>query len=149
MTINLKGIGVSKGISIGHVYVYYRELPEILEYSISKFETDNEILRFENAREQAQEQLRNIKNTISNETPHDITQFIDTHLLMLDDPVLHEDTVSHIRARSCNAEWALQAQVNRIVKIFDDMDDAYLKTRKDDIIHVTERIQRCLLNEPE
>ena len=68
---------------------------------------------------------------------------------MLDDPVLYEDTVSHIRARLCNAEWALQVQVERIVKIFDDMDDAYLKTRKDDIIHVAERIQRCLMDEPE
>ena len=149
MSSVLQGIGVSKGIRIGPAYVYYRELPEVLEYSISKYAADDEIKRFEDARVDAQRQLNNIKNTISNDTPHDITLFIDTHLLMLDDPVLYEDTVSHIRARLCNAEWALQVQVERIVKIFDDMDDPYLKTRKDDIIHVTERIQRCLMNEPE
>lgn len=149
MPAMLKGIGVSRGISIGKAYVYYRELPKVLEYSISKEQTEDEIKRFEMARIDAQQQLRNIKNTISQETPHDITQFIDTHLLMLDDPVLYEDTVSHIRARLCNAEWALQVQVERIVKIFDEMDNAYLKTRKDDIIHVTERIQRCLMGEPE
>jgi len=149
MPFSLNGIPVSKGISIGRAYVYYRELPEVLEYSISKYDTDKEIKRFEDARAEAQLQLRNIKDTISQETPHDITQFIDTHLLMLDDPVLYEDTVSHIHARLCNAEWALQAQVERIVKVFDEMDDPYLKTRKDDIIHVAERIQRCLMNEPE
>jgi len=149
MTSVLQGIGVSKGIAIGPAYVYYRELPEVLEYSISKYSADDEVKRFEDARVEAQRQLNNIKNTLSNDTPHDITLFIDTHLLMLDDPVLYEDTVSHIRARLCNAEWALQVQVERIVKIFDDMDDPYLKTRKDDIIHVTERIQRCLMNEPE
>jgi len=145
----LKGIGVAKGICIGQAYVYYRELPDVLEYTISKFEADDEIRRFEEARAQAQHQLRDIKNTISQDTPHDITQFIDTHLLMLDDPVLYEDTVSHIRARLCNAEWALQAQVERIVKVFDEMHDPYLKTRKDDILHVAERIQRCLMHEPE
>lgn len=145
----IKGIGVSKGICIGEAYIYYRELPKVLEYSISKYDADNEIKRFEDARAQALLQLKDIKNTISSDTPHDITQFIDTHLLMMDDPVLYEDTVSHIRARLCNAEWALQAQVERIVKVFDEMDDPYLKTRKDDIIHVTERIQRCLMNEPE
>ena len=145
----LQGIGVSRGICIGPAYVYYRELPEVLEYSISKYAADDEIKRFESARAQAQQQLKNIKDTITSDTPHDITLFIDTHLLMLDDPVLYEDTVSHIRARLCNAEWALQVQVERIVKVFDDMDDSYLKTRKDDIIHVTERIQRCLMNEPE
>ena len=149
MPISLSGIGVSNGICIGQAYVYYRELPEVLEYTISKYDTDKEIKRFEDARDQAQLQLKNIKNTVSQETPHDISQFIDTHLLMLDDPVLYEDTVSHIRARLCNAEWALQAQVERIVKVFDDMDDPYLKTRKDDILHVAERIQRCLMNEPE
>lgn len=149
MSYQLDGIGVSKGICIGHAYIYYRELPEVLEYTISKHDVEKEIKRFEEARHQAQLQLNDIKQTISSDTPHDITQFIDTHLLMLDDPVLYEGTVSHIHARLCNAEWALQAQVERIVKIFDEMDDPYLKTRKDDIIHVTERIQRCLMNEPE
>ncbi len=149
MSSQLKGIGVTKGISIGHAYIYYRELPEVLEYSISKYDVENEVKRFEEARNLALQQLNDIKETISSDTPHDITQFIDTHLLMLDDPVLYEGTVSHIHARLCNAEWALQAQVERIVKIFDEMDDPYLKTRKDDIIHVTERIHRCLMNEPE
>jgi len=145
----LSGIAVSKGISIGQAYIYHRELPEVLEYPISKYAADIEIKRFENARSQAQQQLIDIKLTIAQDTPHDITSFIDTHLLMLDDPVLYEDTVSHIRARLCNAEWALQVQVERIVKVFDEMDDPYLKTRKDDIIHVAERIQRCLVEDPE
>ncbi len=149
MTSSFQGIGISKGISIGKTYVYYRELPEVLEYSISKFAANKEVKRFENARELAQYQLHKIKNDISDDTPRDIALFIDTHLLMIEDPVLYEDTVSHIHARLCNAEWALQVQVERIVKVFDDMDDPYLKTRKDDIIHVTERIQRCLINEPE
>ncbi|HEY9201910.1 MAG TPA: phosphoenolpyruvate--protein phosphotransferase [Gammaproteobacteria bacterium] len=149
MSTLLNGIAVSRGISIGPAYIYHRELPEVLEYSISKYDADHEIKRFEQARHQAQLQLIQIKDTVAQDTPHDITSFIDTHLLMLDDPVLYEDTVSHIRARLCNAEWALQVQVERIVKVFDEMDDPYLKTRKDDIIHVAERIQRCLLSESE
>lgn len=149
MTSRLDGIGVSKGISIGRAYIFHRELPEVLEYPISKYQVDDEVKRFELARKAAQQQLNDIKQTISDDTPHDITQFIDTHLLMLDDPVLYEGTISHIRARLCNAEWALQAQVKRIVRVFDEMHDPYLRTRKDDIIHVAERIQRCLMDEPE
>lgn len=145
----LNGIAVSRGISIGPAYIYHRERPEVLEYAISKYDADHEIKRFEKARQQAQLQLSQIKDTVAQDTPHDITSFIDTHLLMLDDPLLYEDTVSHIRARLCNAEWALQVQVERIVKVFDEMDDPYLKTRKDDITHVAERIQRCLASETE
>ena len=138
------GIGVSKGIAIGQAYVLYREQPEILEYTIDENRIKDEIKRFHRARKMAQHQLNEIKLKITNEVPQDITLFIDTNLLMLNDPLLNEGTVKNITQDACNAEWALQAQCGRIVKVFDDMDDEYLKTRKDDIIHVVQRIQRCL-----
>lgn len=138
------GIGVSKGIAIGNAYVLCREQPEIREYAIAPQRIEHEIQRFHRARKKAGRQLQAIKRKISKDMPQDITQFIDTHLLMIDDPVLCDSTVKHIRRRVCNAEWALQIQCGRLVKVFDDMDDAYLKTRKDDVIHVVQRIQHCL-----
>jgi len=147
MSVMFNGIGVSKGIAIGQAYVLYRERPEILEYAIAPKRIEHEIARFNQARQQAQAQLQAIKQKLSSDLPQDITHFIDTHLLMIDDPVLRDDTINHIRHRVCNAEWALQAQCDRLVKVFDDMDDPYLKTRKDDIQHVVQRIQRCLASD--
>ena len=144
MSVMFNGIGVSKGIAIGQAYVLYREQPEILEYTIEHDRIEDEIKRFHRARKLAQHQLNEIKLKITNEVPQDITLFIDTNLLMLNDPILNEGTVKNIKQDACNAEWALQAQCGRLVKVFDDMDDEYLKTRKDDIIHVVQRIQRCL-----
>jgi len=138
------GIGVSKGIAIGQAYVLYREQPEVLEYTIEQDRIENEIQRFHRARKLAQAQLNEIKLKVTSEIPKDITLFIDTSLLMLDDPLLNDGTVKNIKQDACNAEWALQAQCGRLVKVFDEMDDEYLKTRKDDIIHVVQRIQRCL-----
>lgn len=147
MSVMLHGVGVSKGIAIGQAHVFYRERPEILEYAIAPKRIEHEIARFHTARAQAQKQLEAIKLKFSIDLPHDIMNFIDTHLLMIDDPVLCEGTVDHIRHRVCNAEWALQSQCDRLVKVFDQMDDAYLKTRKDDILHVVQRIQRCLASD--
>ncbi|TNF37619.1 MAG: phosphoenolpyruvate--protein phosphotransferase [Gammaproteobacteria bacterium] len=144
MPVMFNGIGVSKGIAIGNAYVLCRDQPEIREYAIAPQRVEHEIQRFHRARKKAGLQLQAIKSKISNDVPKDITQFIDTHLLMLEDPVLCDSTVQHIRHRVCNAEWALQVQCGRLVKVFDDMEDAYLKTRKDDIIHVVQRIQQCL-----
>ena len=149
MSAMFNGIGVSKGIAIGQAYVLYRELPEVREYAIAPQRIEHEIERFHRARKEAQQQLESIKTRIADDVPKDITQFIDTSLLMLEDPVLCDGTIQHIRRRVCNAEWALQAQCNRLVKVFDDMNDAYLKTRKDDIIHVVQRIQRCLTADAE
>ena len=147
MSVLLNGIGVSKGIAIGQAYTLYREQPEIREYNIPKNHIKHEIKRFHTARKEAQQQLHEIKQKISDDVPQDISQFIETNLLMLEDPVLCDDTVNQIEQLSCNAEWALQAQCDRLVKVFDEMDDAYLKTRKDDIIHVVQRIQRCLIDD--
>jgi phosphotransferase system enzyme I (PtsI) len=53
--------------------------------------------------------------------------------------------VKLIRERQCNAEWALKVQRDALVAVFEAMDDPYLSTRKDDIDHVVNRIQRILL----
>ena len=89
MSIMFNGIGVSKGIAIGQAYVLYREQPEILEYTIEQDQIENEIERFHRARKQAQIQLNEIKLKVIENIPKDITLFIDTSLLMLDDPLLN------------------------------------------------------------
>ncbi len=149
MSILINGIGVSSGIAIGEAYVYSREQKEVHKYIISASRHKHEIQRFKKALIKACEQLHEIKNKIADDTPEDILAFIDTHLLMLEDPTFDEGTVSNIKKLSYNAEWALQLQSERLVKVFDDMDDPYLRTRKDDVLHVVRRIQDCLAETPE
>lgn len=148
MSILLHGAGVSKGIAIGEAYVYSREQAEISEHKVSKAQQKKEIQRFKQALARAGEQLHEIKQRIAADTPPDILAFIDTHLLMLEDPAFNEGTISNIRKYSCNAEWGLQIQSERIVQVFDEMKDPYLRTRKDDVLHVVQRIQNCLADSP-
>ena len=75
----------------------------------------------------------------------DIAAFIDTHLLMLDDATLVTTPVDLIRELRCNAEWALKLQRDAVVDVFEQMDDAYLRTRRDDVDHVINRMLRILL----
>jgi phosphotransferase system enzyme I (PtsI) len=77
----------------------------------------------------------------------DVTAFIDAHLLMLEDATFTEAPVRLIRAHHCNAEWALKIQRDSLAQVFDDMDDPYLRARKEDVDHVVRRVQRILLAE--
>ncbi len=147
MTIALHGMGVSRGIAIGKVHVVKRDQLDIREYSIKKHRLDDEIKRFENALTNARQQLRAIREHIPDSTSVDIEAFIDTHLLMLDDVALTKEPMRLIKELSCNAEWALKLQRDALVAVFDEMDDAYLRTRKDDVDYVVNRIQRVLLNQ--
>ncbi|MCW8921999.1 MAG: phosphoenolpyruvate--protein phosphotransferase [Gammaproteobacteria bacterium] len=149
MSILINGIGVSSGIAIGEAYVYSREQKQIREYNVPAAQHKKEIQRFKKALSRASEQLHEIKNKIAANTPADILAFIDTHLLMLEDPTFNEGTVANIKKLSCNAEWALQLQSKRLVKVFDEMEDPYLRTRKDDVLHVVRRIQNCLEDTPD
>ncbi|MFB3100271.1 MAG: phosphoenolpyruvate--protein phosphotransferase [Gammaproteobacteria bacterium] len=147
MTIALHGMGVSRGIAIGKVHVVKRDQLDIREYSIKKHRVVNEVKRFENALTHARQQLRAIREHIPASTSVDIEAFIDTHLLMLDDAALTKEPMRLIKELSCNAEWALKLQRDALVAVFDEMDDAYLRTRKDDVDYVVNRIQRVLLNQ--
>ncbi len=147
MSLWLSGIGVSRGIVIGRVHKMLGGDLDIPELTIDPPQIESEIARFGAALAQAHQQLRDIRAQIPANTPGDIAAFIDTHLLMLQDSSLSDVVVKLIRERHCNAEWALKLQRDNLVAVFDQMDDAYLKTRRNDVEHVTRRIQRILLKQ--
>jgi phosphotransferase system enzyme I (PtsI) len=147
MSLLIAGIGVSREIAIGQAHILHRGELEVLEYAIPAPLIEDEISRFRNALEVARRQLREIRGRIPPQTRADIAAFIDTHLLMLEDLTLTMAPEQLIRSKQCNAEWALKAQRDMLVQVFEEMDDAYLRTRKDDIDHVVTRIQRILLNQ--
>lgn len=147
MTIALHGTGVSRGIAIGKAHIMERGQLDIPEYKITDDQIEPEIKRLDDAINNAKQQLRAIREHIPKETSADIVAFIDTHLLMLEDAVLVQEPRRLIREAKNNAEWALKLQRDALVSVFEEMDDAYLRTRRDDVDHVVNRIQRSLLNE--
>ncbi|MBT8119313.1 MAG: phosphoenolpyruvate--protein phosphotransferase [Gammaproteobacteria bacterium] len=149
MSIYISGIGVSKGIAIGEAHLIARETIDVTKETLPASEIRAEIRRFKRALKLANSQLHDIKKKIAQNTADDILVFIDTHLLMLEDPAFDEGTIANIKRFSCNAEWALQIQGERLVQVFDEMEDPYLRTRKDDVLHVVKRIQTALLGQSE
>lgn len=147
MTLSLCGLGVSNGIAIGRAHVLVRGELEIPEYAIPDEQVEQEVARFVEALVKAKQQLREVRKHIPRHTAADVAAFIDTHILMLEDSTFSDVPIQLIRTRLCNAERALQSQRDAVVAVFDEMDDPYLRTRRDDVDHVVTRIQRVLLNQ--
>jgi len=145
MSLWLSGIGVSRGIAIGRVQRIYGGEVEVPEYTLAEGEVAAEVERFTAARKVAREQLRLVRKQIPHGLPSEIAAFIDTHLLMLEDRTLSDAVVELIRSRRCNAEAALRQQRDQLIAAFEQMDDAYLRTRRDDVEHVAHRILRVLM----
>jgi len=144
VTLALHGIGVSKGIAIGKVHLIERIEVEITEYCLTEQCVEEEVERLKSALEIAREQLRRIRAHLPKNTISEVGAFIDTYLLMLEDSLLTEVPFQLIREQRCNAEWALKLQCDKLVQIFDEMEDPYLSTRKNDVTHVVARVQRIL-----
>ena len=147
MSVTISGIGISHGIAIGKVHRLEWGEVEVHETSIPEESVEDEVARFRHAVGTARQQLKAIRNSIPENTAADIIDFIDTHLLMLEDTLLTAAPVELIRQRQCNAEWALKSQRDALAQVFDEMDDPYLRTRKDDVDHIVTRLQRILLGE--
>ena len=148
MTFCCSGIGISTthSIAVGKVHKLQQGALHIQPRFILPSQTQQEIQRFKTAINQAEAELINIKQQLPDSTPADIVDFINTHLLMLDDQALCESVEELIEKKLAAAEWALQTRRNELVQLFDEMQDAYLRTRKDDLDHVINRVQKKLLN---
>ena len=76
MALMLNGMGVSRGISIGPVFILHRNQPEITEKSIEKKQISTEVRRFKAAHTFARKQLLKVKNGIPEDSPEDILSLI-------------------------------------------------------------------------
>jgi phosphotransferase system enzyme I (PtsI) len=138
------GIGVTRTIALGRACLMQNRGTETTPGWISKAEVGAEVERFKQAVAEARRQLQSVRRQIPDSTPADIASFVDTHLLMLEDPALLEAPIELIEQHHCSAEWALQIRRDELVNLFDEMDDPYLRTRKDDVVHVANQIQDYL-----
>ncbi len=141
----LHGTGVSDGVSIGKAFVLQRGLPEVPEYMLPRHFIDTEIARFTRAVENARQQLNSIRDDIPENAPSEAASFIDTHLLILEDKMICQAPTDAIRDEQRNAEWALKTQSDLLSRMFEQMDDPYLRNKKTDVNQVVERIQRNLM----
>src|SRR6266496_1634186 len=101
-----KGIGASPGIVIGEARIADRSRVAIVEVTIDNGEIPAEIDRFKKSLLEAKEELKAIKEHISQTKGIEHLYVMDTHLLILEDSMLTNETVNFIANEKINAEAA-------------------------------------------
>lgn len=144
MTLMFNGIGVSKGFAIGEAHILHRNQVDVTARKLTKKQIPAECRRLRKAIKVAKAELLTARDNIPKDAPSDISAFIETHILMLDDGLLSETPIDIIKTEQCNAEAALQQQRKAMAKVFGSMDDDYLATRVDDVHHVIDAVLRVL-----
>jgi phosphotransferase system enzyme I (PtsI) len=120
---------------------------KISKYDVPKDQVQSEIKRFQSALARTRGELRRIQKNIPDYAPQETKAFLDVHLLMLEDPVIAEQPIRAIEEHSYNAEWALKTQADTLVEFFRNIEDPYLRSKKDDVNQVVNRILEELIME--
>jgi len=145
----LHGLGVSGGIAIGRAQLVSHATLEVAHYTIPSSRVETEIARLDHAISEVRTELHDLRGMmIAGDAPAEFGAFLDVHAMILADPTLSETPKRHIAEQRCNSEWALTVQMNVLVEQFEDIEDAYLRERKADVVQVVERILKRLLGKP-
>lgn len=137
--VTLYGIGASPGIVVGKILVFRRHTRKAGWYKMPVSEIEQEVVRFQNAVEQAAEELERLRGELVQDLS-DALSIIDSHILMVRDRMIVESTVKIIRERKINAEWALAKALGMIKRKFNKIKDSYIRERYTDVKHVADRV---------
>jgi len=106
-----------------------------------------ELERLDRALALARAELAALREKLHGVLAREVGDFIDAHSMILADRELTAGLADLVRIGRYRASAALKMQRDRIVAVFEAMDDPYLRSRKEDIDHVIGRVQAALVRE--
>jgi len=143
--LEFRGIGVSSGIVIGKAFRLEKVTFDIKPTWVRDAEVDQEVDRFLEAIQKSKDQLLNIRKKIESLADNDSARIIDAYLMIMEDNMLVNETVEYIKKHRLSAEWSLQRVLDKLALQFENIENPYLKGRKDDLSHIGNRIFNNLL----
>ena len=142
MRRELHGHGASRGSALGRARL---RLPDVFEVAEERVEdAAAEIERLHAAVAVVRTEMQALRERLQDALAPEAGEFLDLHALLLDDPELLHALDQLVREEGYSADYALHVQRNRIAAVFGNMDDAYLRSRIDDIDQVIGRLHAAL-----
>ena len=138
--LHCKGLGVSDGIVIGRVLRLQEGTREVYRAQIAETDVERERRRFRAAVRLSRRQLESIKERAEKELGRGHAYIFDAHLLFLEDAKLTRDVEAYIVRERANAEWAAKVVGDRLLSIYTQISDEYLRERGSDIEDVIQRL---------
>ncbi|MFH1725172.1 MAG: phosphoenolpyruvate--protein phosphotransferase [Elusimicrobiota bacterium] len=145
--IVIKGVGASPGIVIGTAYVLEAEEIVISRIDIPRQHVRMEVKRFKAALEATHRDLDATEAKVLKMLGKEHARLIDTHRLILRDPLITKDVAKRIHEERVNAEFALSEALEVVNQAFEKMQDEFFRERRHDLFDVGKRLLSHLLKQ--
>ena len=136
------GKSILGGVAIGPLRVYRKE--ETQTAAASALTAEEELARFDAAREKAKEQLRALYDKAREEVGEENAAIFEIHEMMLEDDDYIDAVRSIVENQGATAEYAVATTGDNFAAAFADMEDAYMKARATDVRDVSGRVVNIL-----
>lgn len=136
------GKSILGGVAIGPLRVYRKE--ETQTAAASALTAEEELARFDAAREKAKEQLRALYDKALEEVGEENAAIFEIHEMMLEDDDYIDAVRSIVENQAATAEYAVATTGDNFAAAFADMEDAYMKARATDVRDVSGRVVNIL-----
>jgi phosphoenolpyruvate-protein phosphotransferase (PTS system enzyme I) len=141
----IRGIAASEGITIGRAALLETTDLPIRRLSLAPDQVEEEVSRFHHAVEESVARLDRLNERVHDLGPAGNASIVDAYVALLRDPWLTSNTEALIASDHINAEWALEKTLESVRQTFEQIDDADIRERLQDIEFVAERVLRHLL----
>ncbi len=138
------GIAGSEGIAIARAFNFQGPIA-IEKRTINDAETELETAKLSDAFEKTAQQITKIREITANDLDEEHAAIFDAHLLILKDPMLDSMIREMIAQEKTSAAYAVQESVKKLVEMFSDIEDQYMRERVADIRDVGNRLLRNIL----
>ncbi len=135
-----QGVPVSEGIAIGSAYFLKPIEEEIPEFEITHSEVDSEVARYRQAIFSSKEDLHRLRQDLTMEGSEEAADTIETHIQMLDDPMITTEMEGAIRQRLRNTESVFHSVIHDYENRFSERTDSFFHERLIDVKDVSKRI---------
>ncbi|OPA78539.1 phosphoenolpyruvate--protein phosphotransferase [Paenibacillus selenitireducens] len=145
----IQGIGASSGIAIGKAFVLPTWEWDLPDQRIDSIDLAKEFERLYEGVRTSKNEIEFLKQEFREVVGPDQSSIFDAHLAILEDPVFMSEIQGIIERQYTAAEVAVKEAIDHFVKMFDLLDDEYMKERALDIKDVGNRLLKHLLGAPE
>ena len=144
----LRGIPVSQGVSRSRVVVLNRTRIDPAKCDIAEPDLAREEDRLQSSLAETRRQILSLQGRLRDAMGAKEALIFDSHLLVLEDPMLLEEVSRFIRKDLVSAEYAFFKASEKYADALAKVDDAYLSERAADIRDVTQRVLANLMGRP-
>ncbi len=137
-----QGKSVFGGIAIGRISFHKKDEQQVKRVRIE--DSEQEILRYRQAKQTAMEQLQGLYQKALKEVGEANAAIFEIHQMMLEDDDYNESVENIIRMQQVNAEYAVASTGDNFAQMFSAMDDDYMRARSADVKDISERVLSVL-----